>query len=142
RRRPNICRRRGGHGKTPSAGPRGADPRIPSVAAPLQDMSGGPPPSCPGRDKGDFVMAVARRPPRPAPGPEARCRRRPALRFLPTAGAACLAGAALLALLPGQALPLLVAAALLLALGREAAVPASLLLGGNPLAVAAELVLL
>jgi hypothetical protein len=92
-------------------------------------------------------MAVARRPPRPAPAAPGRCHGRARVGLVPWAGGVCLAGAAgvllaALAAAPAQALALAAAGAALLLLGRETAVPAGLLLGADPWMAAAELVLL
>lgn len=90
-------------------------------------------------------MAVDRRPPRPlATGDAPRCRGRRKVSLHPWLGGACVAAAVAVASLasPGQALALLAAATLLLALGRESAAPAGLLLGAAPLQLAACLVLL
>src|SRR5438105_3088197 len=93
-------------------------------------------------------MAVDRRPRRPAPPSAApRCHGRRRASALPWAGAALLAfGAALLlatlAAVPRQALALAAACAVALLLGREAAIPASLLLGGDPWLTAGLLLLL
>jgi hypothetical protein len=91
-------------------------------------------------------MAIDRRPPRPTPAAAAaRCRGHSAARLLPWIGSASLAAAAallltLLLVAPREAFALAAACALL-ALGKEAAVPAGLLLGGDPWLVALQLLL-
>jgi hypothetical protein len=77
---------------------------------------------------------------------QARCHGRRSVGLTPWLGGACLGLAGLLLLTafataPGQALALLLACALLLALGREVAVPAALLAGGAAGLVAAQLIL-